>query len=149
MAAEILRPNFGPDPQVCAIREDRGRDRLRFTAADAANGHIISLDVPVGGRSTPAEAPSSNYFVTGPHLQRSTGHQSGSQSVRLGRSTARLHLGQHRLAERLRGIGLSTRPLMTIVQRDVTVTLDRPPERLAPAQASTEPPTARMFEVMV
>lgn len=142
VAAEILRLNFGPAPTVCAIREDRGRDRLRFTAADAANGDILSLDVPVGGRSTRVDGPSRDYFVTGQHLQRSTQHQAGSQSVRLGRSTARLHLGQHPLAERLRGVGLSTRPLMTIVQRDVTVTVDRPPERLAPAQASPAGPTA-------
>lgn len=141
-AAEISRLMFSLPKQVAAVREDRSSDRLRFTATDPGGGQILDLEVPAGGRATPVDPVGYDYFVAGSHLIRSQYSQTGSQAVRLGGSTARLRLGQHPLADQLRRIGLSQRPLMTIVQRSRSETYERPPERLAPAEAAPLEPTA-------
>jgi hypothetical protein len=142
VAAEVLRLLFGVAVPVAAVREDRSPDRMRFASTDPGGAQILSLEVPAGGRATPIDQIDYDYFVAGSHLVRLPFPTSGSQAVRLGGASARLHLGQHPLAERLRSIGLSPRPLMTIVRRSVTETVDRPPERLAPAEAATLEPAA-------
>jgi hypothetical protein len=139
VAAEVIRLLFGLPEQVAAVREDRSPDRLRFTATDPDGALILDLEVPAGGRVTPVDQDGCDYFVAGAHLIRSPYSQTGPQAFRLGGSKARLRLGQHPLADQLRRIGLSPRPLMTIVQHGLVQTVDRAPERLAPA---AQPPPA-------
>ena len=139
VAAEVSRLLFGLPKQVASVREDRSPDRLRFTATDPSGALILDLEVPAGGRASPVDQVGYDYFVAGSALVRSTNHDTGSQAVQLGGSRARLRLGQHPLADPLRRIGLSPRPLMAIVGHPYSQTVDRAPERLAPA---TQPPPA-------
>lgn len=142
VAAEVLRLLFGVAVPVAAVREDRAPDRMCFAATEPGGAQILTLEVPAGGRATPIDQIDYDYFVAGSHLVRLPFPTSGSQAVRLGGTSARLHLGQHPLADQLRRIGLSPRPLMAIVRRSVTETVDAPPERLAPAKVAPLEPAA-------
>lgn len=141
-AAEINRALFGAPGSVASVREDRAAGRLRFTATDRTGADILSLDVAAAGRAKPSHQAVSTCVVADTHLIRLPERISGQQTMHLGPRSARLRLGRHPLAEQLRGLGLSTRPLLAFAMTAGTVTIDHGAERLGPADHPPAAPTA-------
>ena len=74
--------------------------------------HVLSLSLPRGGtRSLPERSMTTYTVIQG--VAHATEFTSGAEGVGLGFGDARLELGDHAIADELRGLGLPGRPLMT------------------------------------
>ena len=91
--------------------EDRdGRRRCRL-AMDGR--HVLSLDMPRGGARTLPDAAMVTYSYIEGALHR-TRFVSGAEGVGIQLRGSELTLGDHAVAEELRGLGLPRRPLMSV-----------------------------------
>ncbi len=148
VAAEMGRVLLGAPSALGAIRQERRRDALRVTATDA-DGEALSLDVHTGGRTQPVDMLGFAYSARGADLLRQSNQAVASrQSMRLGRSSARLDLGHHGWAQLARDLGMSARPTMSLTWADGSETMTQL-ERLGDADHRSAPPTAPDHPVQV
>jgi hypothetical protein len=122
VAAEMGRVLLGEPSALGEIRQERRPGALRVTATDAA-GETLSLEVHTGGRTQPVDMLGFAYSGRGADLLRQSNHAVGRQSMRLGRSSARLDLGHHEWAQLARDLGMSTRPTMSLTWADGSETM--------------------------
>jgi hypothetical protein len=139
VAAEIGRVLLGEPAALGEVRMERRPGALRYTAIDPGGG-ILTLAVPVGGRTRPIDSGTNCvYSARGGDLLRQSLHNAMHQSMRLGRSSARLDLGQHPWAALARDLGMSMRPWGSVSWSGASETMEHLERIGAADRRSTAP----------
>jgi hypothetical protein len=89
----------------------------------AGGRHVLTFAMPRGGsRTLPANAMTTYTRMAGRTF--ATRFESGSTGVGFARSGVELQLGDHPMAERLRGLGLPKKPLMAVWMEHMQATFE-------------------------
>lgn len=144
LAAEMYERLLGIAASVADIRVEQRADRERFVCE--ADGRLVwDLTVRSDGRPAADRADSCDWFYTaqGGDIYRSPIGGSGVSRSRFGRDAATVSVGDHPIADQVRGLGLSRAWAGEFVP-DRHLWLSGAPEWIGSADTGLEPMPARI-----